>query len=450
MEKQRGGWGSKIAFIFAAAGSAVGLGNIWRFPYQTGMNGGAAFVFVYLLAVFFIGLVVFLAEVSMGRMTKKNPVGAFKQLSPKSPWFLVGILGVFTAVMILSYYGVIAGWTVGYAFKALKGDFSQKLTEPMVQNMFAGFSSNIGLNLILFSIFILITVLVVSLGIKGGIEKLTKVLMPLLFIILLYLAVKAVLFEGASKGLSFYLKPDFSKINSKVILFAITQAFFSLSLGMGTIMTYGSYISDEDYLPSSALWVVSLDTFVALVAGLVIFPTLFTIPGMSPQQGPALVFIVLPVVFSKIPGGAFFGFLFFLLLVIAALTSTISLLEVPVAYLIDEKKWRRKKAAIAVGALAFIFGIPSILANVKGNFFSELPIFKKDFLTIMDLLWGNLSLILGGFLITIFVAYFWGADNAIKEITKNGRKFKFAGVWKLFIKYIVPVILFVILLSRII
>ncbi len=447
MKNERGGWGSKVAFIFAAAGSAVGLGNIWRFPYQTGMNGGAAFVFVYLIAVFLIGLVVFLAEVSMGRMTKKNPVGAFKQIKPKGPWFLVGILGVFTAVMILSYYGVIAGWTLGYAVKSIRGDFSHKLTEEFVQNMFVHFSSNIGLNLILFSLFILITVLVVSLGIKGGIEKLTKILMPMLFIILIYLSIRAVLFEGASKGLAFYLKPDFTKINSRVILFAITQAFFSLSLGMGTIMTYGSYISDEDYLPSSALWVVSLDTFVAIIAGLVIFPTLFTIPGMSPQQGPALVFIVLPVVFSKIPGGAIFGFLFFLLLVIAALTSTISLLEVPVAYLIDEKKWKRKKAAIAVGVLSFIFGVPSILANVKGNFFSNLPIFKKDFLSIMDLLWGNISLLLGGFLITIFVGYVWGADKAIKEITKNGKKFKLAGLWKIFIKYFVPVVLFVILLT---
>ncbi len=449
MKNERGGWGSKVAFIFAAAGSAVGLGNIWRFPYQTGMNGGAAFVFVYLIAVFLIGLAVFLAEVSMGRMTKKNPVGAFKQIKPKSPWFLVGILGVFTAVMILSYYGVIAGWTLGYAVKAIRGDFSHKLTEEFVQNMFAHFSSNIGLNLILFSLFILITVLVVSLGIKGGIEKLTKVLMPMLFIILLYLSIRAVLFEGASKGLAFYLKPDFTKINSRVILFAITQAFFSISLGMGTIMTYGSYISDEDYLPSSAFWVVSLDTFVAIIAGLVIFPTLFTIPGMSPQQGPALVFIVLPVVFSKIPGGAIFGFLFFLLLVIAALTSTISLLEVPVAYLIDEKKWRRKKAAIAVGILSFIFGIPSILANVKGNFFSKLPLFKKDFLSVMDLLWGNISLLLGGFLITIFVGYVWGADKAIKEITKNRKEFKLASLWKIFIKYFVPVVLFVILLTYI-
>ncbi len=450
MKNERGGWGSKIAFIFAAAGSAVGLGNIWRFPYQTGMNGGAAFVFVYLIAVFFIGLVVFLAEVSMGRNTKKNPIGAFKQLKPGTPWYFVGLLGVFTAVMILSYYGVIAGWTLGYAFKAIKGDFSKRLTEAFVQNMFSQFSSNIVLNLILFSIFILITVLVVSMGIKGGIEKLTKILMPLLFIILIYLSIRAVLFKGASTGLAFYLKPDFSKINSKVILFAITQAFFSLSLGMGTIMTYGSYISDEDYLPSSALWVVSLDTLVAIIAGLVIFPTLFTIPGMSPQQGPALVFIVLPVVFSKIPGGAIFGFLFFLLLVIAALTSTISLLEVPVAYLIDEKKWNRKKAALAVGFLSFIFGIPSILANVKGNFFSNLPLFKKDFLSIMDLLWGNISLLLGGFLITIFVGYVWGADNAIKEISKNRKKFALAKIWEIFIKYAVPIVLLIILLTYLI
>ncbi len=446
MEK-RGGWGSKIAFILAASGSAIGLGNIWRFPYQTGMNGGAAFVLVYLLAAFTVGLTLFLAEVSLGRTTKKNPVGAFKTKKPNSPWFLVGILGVFTAVMILSYYAVIAGWTVGYSVKALKGDFSKTLTKGSVQQMFSNFSSNIGLNFLLLFIFIALTVIVVSFGIKGGIEKLTKILMPVLFLILIYLAIKSISFEGASKGLLFYLKPDFSKINSKVVLFAITQAFFSLSLGMGTIMTYGSYLSDKDYLPSSALWVVSLDTFVALMAGLIIFPTLFTVPGMTPAQGPSLVFVVLPVVFSKISGGAIFGSLFFFLLLIAALTSTISLLEVPVAYLIDEKKWNRKTAAFIVGLISFLFGIPSILANKPGNFFNKLPFLNKDFLSIMDFLWGNVSLLVGGFFIAIFVAYVWKYNNAIKEINKSGKSFKLGKIWGLFLKFILPPILIIIILS---
>jgi NSS family neurotransmitter:Na+ symporter len=448
MEK-RGGWGSKMAFILAASGSAIGLGNIWRFPYQTGMNGGAAFVLIYIIAAFTVGLTLFLAEVSLGRATKRNPVGAFKEKKPKSPWFSVGILGVFTAVMILSYYAVIAGWTVGYSIKALKGDFSKTLTKASVQKMFSSFSSNIGLNFLLLFIFISLTIIVVSFGIKGGIEKITKILMPVLFIILIYLAIKSVTFEGASKGLLFYLKPDFSKINSKVILYAITQAFFSLSLGMGTIMTYGSYLSDSDYLPSSALWVVSLDTFVAIMAGLIIFPTLFTVPGMSPAQGPSLVFVILPVVFSKISGGAIFGSLFFFLLLIAALTSTISLLEVPVAYLIDEKKWNRKKAALAVGFVSFLFGIPSIFANKPGNFFNNIPFLKKDFLSIMDFMWGNISLLTGGFFIAIFVGYIWKYNNALKEINKSGKIFNFGKLWGFFLKFILPPILFIIILSSI-
>jgi len=441
MEITRGGWGSKMAFILAAVGSAVGLGNIWRFPYQAGMNGGSAFVFVYLIAVFTVGITVFLAEISMGRATQKNPVGAFKKLKPGTPWFGVGILGIFTAVMILSYYAVIAGWTVGYSIKAIKGDFSSVLNKAAVQQMFDGFSSNMGLNFVLFLVFITLTILVVSFGVEGGIEKITKILMPILFFLLLYLAITALTFEGASRGLSFYLKPDFSKINPKVILFAVTQAFFSLSLGMGTIMTYGSYLPESDYLPSSSLWVVSLDTFVAITAGLIIFPTLFSVQGMSPEQGPSLVFVVLPVVFSKIPGGAFFGALFFSLLVIAALTSTISLLEVPVSYLVDEKKWNRKKAALLIGAISFIVGLPSILSQGKSKFLSNLPIIKKDFLSFMDIVWGNMSLLVGAIFITIFVGYAWKSKNAIKEINKSGIKFKLASLWSFFLRYIVPPVL---------
>ncbi len=441
---KREDWGSKLAFILAASGSAIGLGNIWRFPYQTGINGGAAFVLVYLIAVFTLGVSLFLAEITFGRYTRKNPVGAFLKTKPKSPWYLVGILGVITAVGILSYYAIIAGWTLYYGFIGLFKGFSVFSKESVVKEVFSSFVSNTPLNIFLLFLFIFITVLIVSLGVKAGIEKLTKTLMPLLFLILIYLAVVSVLSPGAKKGLEFYLKPDFSKINPKVILFAMTQAFFSLSIGMGTMITYGSYLPKEDYLPSSAFMVSLTDTLVAIMSGLIIFPILFTVPGVSPQEGPSLVFIVLPAVFSKISGGNVFGVLFFFLLVIAALTSTISLLEVPVAYFIDEKGWGRKKAALIVGLSAFLLGLPSALSFGQIKFLSKIPIIKKPFLDLMDILWGNFSLMIGSFFIAIFVGYIWGIKNAIKEIESGQKKFPLSKFWGFLIKYLAPPIIFII------
>ncbi len=444
---QREGWGSKIAFILAASGSAIGLGNIWRFPYQTGMNGGAAFVLIYLVSVVSFGVSLFLAEITLGRFTKRNPVGAFKTIKPNSKWFLVGILGIVTAIGILSYYAVIAGWTLYYGVIGLFKGFKGFTSETLVKQTFLSFSTNTQLNIFLLFVFVFLTVSVVSFGIKSGIEKLTKTLMPLLFVIIIYLAINSILSPGASKGLSFYLKPDFSKINPKVVLFAITQAFFSLSLGMGTMVTYGSYLSKDDYLPSSALLVSITDTFVAFMAGLIIFPILFTVSGLTPKEGPALVFIVLPVVFSKISGGSLFGTLFFFLLVIAALTSTVSLLEVPVAYFIDEKKWSRKKASLITGSLAFLLGIPSVLSFGQVKFLERLPIVGKPFLDLMDIVWGNLSLIVGALFLAIFVGYVWGINNAVSEIESGKKRFKLKKIWSFILKYFAPPTIIIILVA---
>ena len=438
---KRGTWGSKIAFILAAAGSAIGLGNIWRFPMMVGKNGGAVFVLVYILAVALIAFTVMLAELTLGRHTQKNPVGAIGYIKPRSPWKFIGYLGVITGVCILSYYSVVAGWAAGYLVKTATGAFRGDVTSQLTDKIFTEFTSNSLQVLFLLFIIIGITTFIISKGVKGGIERWTKVLMPILFLLIVFLAIKALTLPGAEKGIAFYLKPDFSKLNGTVILFALGQAFFSLSLGMGTMITYGSYISKSDNLVSSAGWVSLSDTLIAILAGFIIFPTLFAIPGIEPSEGPGLVFKVLPLIFSKISGGYIFGTLFFALLCVAALTSTISLLEVPVAFLVDERNWSRKKAAMVVGFFSFVLGIPSALSAGGMKIFT-----KIDFLGKFDFIFGNISLAVGALLICVFVGYVWGVKNAIKEIFSGNPKFKIKPLWVFSLKFLSPIAVIFILI----
>jgi NSS family neurotransmitter:Na+ symporter len=295
--QQRDTWGSKVAFILAAAGSAIGLGNIWGFPTVAGQNGGAAFLLIYLAAVALIGAPVMLAELIVGRRTQRNPVGAFKALAPGSAWVVVGGLGVLTGIMILSFYSVIAGWTLAYIFKTLAGTFGPETDTGAIFDQLAGGAlPAISWHLL----FMIITILVVLGGVRDGIERWTKVLMPVLFVLLVLLAVRAVTLSGATAGLEFYLRPDFSKVTGTVVLAAIGQAFFSLSLGMGAMITYGSYVSRRDDLVSSAGWVTAADTTIAILAGLIIFPTLFH-AGLEPGAGgPGMVFVVLTSLLSSI------------------------------------------------------------------------------------------------------------------------------------------------------
>ena len=272
---ERGKWGSKIAFILAASGSAIGLGNIWRFPMVVGQNGGAVFVLVYVLAVALIGFTVMLAELAIGRHTQKNPVGAINRIKPRSPWKFIGYLGILTGICILSFYSVVAGWAAGYLIKTVSGAFRGAVSSQVTEKIFTDFSSNPFQVLLFLMVVIGITTYIISKGVKGGIERWVKVLMPFLFILLIVLAVYAITLPGAGKGLSFYLKPDFSKLSGKVILFALGQAFFSLSLGMGIMITYGSYVRKSENLISLSGWVCLSDTFIALLAGFIIFPTLF-------------------------------------------------------------------------------------------------------------------------------------------------------------------------------
>jgi len=439
---ERGQWSSKTGFILAAAGSAIGLGNIWRFPYITGENGGAAFVLLYILFVAIIGLPYMFAELALGRSTKKNPVGAIDSIRPGSGWRLVGLLGVLTGVGILSFYGVIAGWTIGYVVKMATGnygDFGQFIASPwMVLGLFA--------------LFMTFTTLIVHGGVQQGIEKWSKILMPILFVLLIGIIIYANTLKGASEGLSFYLKPDFTKITGRVALAALGQAFFSLSLGMGLMITYGSYVSKKDDMITSGVLIALFDTLIAIFAGLIIFPALFAM-GQQPDAGPTLVFVVLPELFAQMPGGLFVGTLFFILLSVAALTSTISLLEVETAYMVDQHRFDRKKIVWGAAFFTFLVGVPSALSQGASDFwtnFGVLParLTDADFLSHVSFVFGDFSLAFGALLLSIFVGWVWGADKAADEIEQGSSSFaRTRGVWVFMIRFFIPAVIFVILLN---
>ncbi|MDX1577786.1 MAG: sodium-dependent transporter [Gemmatimonadota bacterium] len=447
--QNRDTWGSKATFILAAAGSAIGLGNIWGFPTQAGANGGAAFLFIYLLAVAIIGAPVMLAELMIGRRTQRNPVGALKALAPGTAWWLIGALGVLGGVMILSFYSVIAGWTMAYIVKAIGGTFTAGTDTAELFNEVAGTPARAILWHLAFAT---LTVWVVLGGIRDGIERWTKVLMPVLLVLLFILAIRAVTLPGAGDGLAFYLQPDFGAVTGGVVISAIGQAFFSLSLGMGAMITYGSYLSKKEELVSSAGWVTGFDTGIAFLAGLIIFPTLFA-TGFDPSiSGPGMVFVVLPSLLSTIPpepyGGLIFGTGFFILLGIAALTSSISLLEVGVTWAVDEKGWTRRKAAVGLGAIAFVVGIPSALSNGAVEWLTNLPV--GGFLNLMFTIFGSLALIVGALFISLFAGWKWGVDAAGDEVRKTDGRFRLEGLWRFLIRFVCPAALIGILIHTLV
>ena len=426
---EREQWGSKIGFILAAAGSAVGLGNIWRFPYITGQYGGAAFVVVYMALVIIIGSSVMLAEMAIGRKAQLNAVGSFQKLAG-GLWPIVGWMGIVSGFTILSFYGVIGGWTIKYFFHSFTGLMAESAAGK-AGDVFGAFVSNPTMVIAYQAVFMITTVWVVYKGVGEGIEKYCKFLMPALFLILFVLIARSVTLEGAAKGLDFYLKPDFSKITGTTIAAALGQAFFSLSLGMGCMITYGSYVDKQTTLPSSAVQICVIDTMVAFLAGLVIFPAVFAF-GVDAGAGPGLTFVTLPSVFAMMPGAMIWSALFFLLLYIAALTSAISLLEVVSAYFID-RGWSRPKAAIIMGFLIFALGVPCATS------LSGAPkVYGKDFLDAMDFLSSNVLLPLGGVFISLFVGWFWTAD-ARKEVTNEGtHSFGLMEIWIWICRVVAP------------
>lgn len=451
--ESRGQWGSKFGFIMAAAGSAVGLGNIWRFPYITGQNGGGAFVFVYVMCVLLIGLPLIYNEVGFGRLTGKNTIGAFKSTGANTFWMGTGaVLALLVSFFVLSYYSVIAGWTIGYIvseFTNFIKNFETFRSEPVYVIPF-------------FALFMISTIVIVLGGISGGIEKASKILMPFLFILLFLVMLRSLTLPGAMEGVKYYLTPDFSKINGNVILAALGQAFFSLSVGWGILITYGSYLPKDQNIVSSGMWIGLMDTSVALLAGLMIFPAVFSF-GKDPAQGTALVFQVLPDIFNSMPaGGRIVGASFFLLLCIAALTSSISMIEVPGSYLIDEKKWSRKKAAWTVGILAFIVGIPSALSGGANEWLTTMSInlfgeTKTSFLDIMDSLWGGLFIVIVALMTCVYTGWVIDVNKMASEIGQGAPFFQKklignvtpAQLWIFFIRYVCPLVILAVLLNMI-
>lgn len=431
----RDSFGTKFGVIAAAAGSAIGLGNIWRFPYVAGENGGAAFLILYVIAIVAIGVPVMLSEFAIGRMTQRNAFGAFKKLTPKQPWYLIGVMGIIGAFMILAFYSTVAGWTIEYLVQAVSNDFVGKSTTSLGAS-FDTFRTS-GWNPVLWQmIFLVMTAAIVMSGIEKGIERYTKILMPLLFIIIMILVVRAVTLPNSAGGLAFLFAPDFSKINASVILEALGQAFFSLSIGMGVLITYGSYINKKDNISNSSLAISAADTVIAILSGVAIFPAVFAF-GIEPDSGPGLVFITLPNIFNQMPAGYYFAIMFFLLLLIAALTSSISLLEVVVAYCTEQLGWSRRIATIAVLITTMFVGVACTMSQGPWD---HLQLFGLNIFDLFDWTTANILLPLGGLLIVVFAGWFLSQEQIKNEITNNGTaKAKLFSAYLFIIRYIAPI-----------
>jgi len=439
---QRDSFTSKLGIIAAVAGSAVGLGNIWKFPYITGMFGGGAFVLVYLICIALIGLPVVLSEFVIGRKAQKNAIGSFKKLAPGTYWFVPGLMGLVAAFMILAFYGVVAGWTLEYLFKSITNSFAGK-NPAELEGLFGGFISQIAKPIFWQIIFMGLTGWIVLAGIKGGIEKASKLLMPLLLFIIVILDIRAITLPGAGEGLAFLFKPDFSKLSAEGMLSALGHAFFSLSLGMGTLITYSSYMSKKENLATTAVQVTIADTLIALLAGIAIFPAVFAF-GIEPGAGPGLVFITLPNVFQQMPGGYIFCFLFFLLLAVAALTSSISILEVVVAYFVEELKLARRVATIMATVAITIVGIPCSLSM---GVMSKTQFMGKTFFDWLDFIASNVLLPLGGLLIVAFVGWYLGRGKTEAEVTNEGElKAGYLPLFMFLAKFVAPIVIAIVFL----
>ena len=448
-KKDRGNFGSKLGVILASAGSAVGLGNIWRFPYETGNHGGAAFILIYLGCILLLGLPIMIAEFLIGRHSQANTARAYQILAPGTQWRWVGRMGVLAGFLILGYYSVVAGWTLEYIFEAVSNSFAGKTPAEFISS-FQSFSSNPWRPALWLTLFLLATHFIIVKGVEKGIEKSSKIMMPTLFIIILVLVGCSVTLPGASRGIEFLLKPDFSKVDGNVFLGAMGQAFFSLSLGMGCLCTYASYFSKDTNLTRTAFSVGIIDTFVAVLAGFIIFPAAFSV-GIQPDAGPSLIFITLPNVFqqafSGIPVLAYiFSVMFYVLLALAALTPTISLHEVVTAYLHEEFNFTRGKAARLVTAGCILLGI---LCSLSLGVTKDFTIFGLGMFDLFDFVTAKLMLPLGGLLISIFTGWYLDKKLVWSEITNNGALK--VPIYKLIIfilKYVAPIAISVIFINE--
>lgn len=433
---ERDSFSSKFGVLAALAGSAIGLGNIWRFPYVVGQNGGGAFLLIYLLFIAAIGIPVMMSEFIIGRSAQLNPVGAFKKIAPGTKWHLVGMLGVVAVFLIFAFYTVVAGWTLEYVIQSVKwvlfpskygfASMDNVALTQFFSNHYESFTSGIWRPIIWFTVMMILTGVIVMSGVKNGIEKFAKILMPIFFVLLVILVIRSVSLEGGRDGLVFLFKPDFTPIKAapfRIILQALGQAFFSLSIGMGTLITYGSYIKKKENLGGTAVSVVVADTSVAIIAGLAIFPAVFAF-GIDPGEGPELVYKTLPVIFQNMAGGLIWAFMFFLLLCFAAITSTISMLEVIVAYLSEQLNMSRKKATILSMVTAGVLGIICTLSPSVFEVFNGSP---------------DLTLPLGGFFIVVFIGWVFSGKNTKQELSSDGAfKIRYHKLFLFLVKFVAP------------
>lgn len=445
----RESFGSRFGVLMAMVGSAVGLGNMWRFPYMVSEHGGAAFLFVYVICVFVICLPIFFAEFVVGRRSQSNAFRAFEKLAPGSQWKWVGFVAITAPVIILSYYSVVGGWSIQYFFKSCTFGFTELVTQEYLDSMFAGFISSTWAPLLGHTFFLILTALVLMGGVKSGIERFGKVMMPILYFIVLAIAIWTATLPGASEGLAFLFNPDFSAITPSVCAAALGQAFFSLSLGYGTMLTYASYVSKKENIASSSVSIALSDLVFSLIASCAIMPAVFAF-GLNTQGGPGLVFQTLPYIFSKMPFGGLVAILFFLSLVVAALTSAISLYEVGVAYLTEERKMSRKKAVIVLFVAIWVLGV---LCSLSFGPLSHVKIFGNIFFDFLDKLSANFLMTLGSLMVVLFVGWKMKKPDVFGEFTNGGtlrgnvRLFRI--LWPV-LRYVAPVAILVIFISNLI
>ncbi|MCH9624733.1 MAG: hypothetical protein S4CHLAM27_11330 [Chlamydiia bacterium] len=447
MTKTHEHWSSKLGFIMATAGAAVGLGSLWKFPYVAGANGGGAFVFLYILFTLIIGLPVFIGELIIGRKTQKSSVLAFPSLRKDGEnWRGLGWLNFMTTLLILSYYCIIAGWVLSYIFMSLT-KFSEGKSPEQIQESFTLLSSSAGISLLWFALYLLINLGIICSGIKKGIEHFAKILMPALFILLIGLFFYAMTMPGFGQAVSFVFYPKFDNLSGQGVLNALGMAFFTLSVGLGINITYGSYMHKKENIPNNSLIITAMTVFVSLIAALVIFPIVFTF-GFAPQEGAGLIFKTLPVVFAKLPGTVLLSTMFFSLVLFAALTSTIALLEVLVANVIENFSISRTRAAVILTGLIFVLGIPSALSGTDTLFPSWSIIYSKSFFATIDYLTQNWMLPLSALFTAIFVGWFTDKKEIQHQFATGTSLTWLSSPWFFMVKYVAPLLVIIIILQE--
>lgn len=443
MKQSNEQWTSKLGFILAAAGSAIGLGAIWKFPYMTGMSGGGAFFFIFIIFTIFIGLPILLAEFLIGRGSQKDAVSAYAFFTPRSGWPAIGILGMITCFILLSFYSVVGGWILLFIYETIVGNLSG-LSEAEYGAFFDNTIANSGLALGSQFLFMIIAIVVVARGVQKGIEKASKIMMPALFIAFIILIIRSLTLDNVMEGLTFFLYPDFSNMDSETILYALGQSFFSISVGVSVMVTYSSYLSKQEDLPKSAFTIVTMNILISFLAGLAIFPAVFAF-GLEPEAGPGLLFVVLPAVFNQIPFGAFFLLLFLLLFLFATLTSAFSMLEIIVAAVTKGDASRRSKTTWITGILIFAAGIPAALS---AGVLADVQIFEMTMFDFSDYLVSNILMPIGALMIAFFTGFIIPRKRLLAEMTAGSHYGKkIFAVWLLIIKYIAPIAIIIVFLD---